>query len=178
MKTKIAIIGGGASGLAAVCALGENAEVTLYEHTDRVGKKILQTGAGRCNVMNASMAPERFICDDMNAAKKILCGSGDRIKDFFEKLGLVLHEEDEGRIYPLTNQAASVLDVLRFNAVESGVEIIVGAQIKGIVKKGKEYAVRDEVNGTRLYDKIILACGGKLLLKQARTGPAFCLPLL
>ncbi len=170
---RIGIIGAGASGLAAACRIGERAEVVLYEHSDRVGKKILQTGAGRCNVMNAVMSPDRFICDDMSAAEKILSGCEVRIKSFFEELGLVLRQEDEGRIYPLTNQAASVLDVLRFTATESGSEIITDAKINTITKKGSKYVVSDDSGKCEYFDKIILACGGKAAPKSGSDGSGF-----
>ena len=86
---RIGIIGAGASGLAAACRIGERAEVVLYEHSDRVGKKILQTGAGRCNVMNSDMTPNRFFGDDKQAVERILSGCEEKIKSFFEELGLV-----------------------------------------------------------------------------------------
>lgn len=170
---RVAIIGAGASGLAAACRIGERAEVVLFEHSDRVGKKILQTGAGRCNVMNSAMLPDKFICDDMKACEKILSGCEDRIKNFFEELGLVLREEDEGRIYPLTNQAASVLDVLRFAATESGSEIRTGVKIKTIINKGGKYAVAYDDEKPEYFDKIILACGGKAAPKTGSDGSGF-----
>ena len=170
---RIGIIGAGASGLAAACRIGERAEVVLYEHSDRVGKKILQTGAGRCNVMNSDMTPNRFFGDDKQAVERILSGCEEKIKSFFEELGLVLREEDEGRVYPLTNQAASVLDVLRFGAIESGCRILTDVTIKKIEKKGDKYVVSNEEGKKEYFDKIILACGGKAAPKTGSDGSGF-----
>lgn len=173
MKTRVAIIGGGAAGLAAACSLGSNAETTVYEHSDRVGKKILVTGAGRCNVMNNYMQPQKFMCDDFDALEVILSGCEEIITDFFSGRGLVLRCEEEGRIYPLTNQAASVLDVLRFDAQENGCEILCGTQIKNIDKKDGCFVVDDNVYGKRSYDAVILACGGKAAPKTGSDGSGF-----
>ena len=173
MKIRAAIIGGGAAGLAAACSLGINAETTVYEHSDRVGKKILITGAGRCNVMNEYMQPQKFICDDAEALNMTLSGCENRIKEFFALRGLVLRCEEEGRIYPLTNQAASVLDVLRFDAKEAGCEILCGAQIGKVEKKDGVFIVHDKVYGTKSYDAVILACGGKAAPKTGSDGSGF-----
>lgn len=121
---KIAIIGGGAAGLAAACVLGN---VTVYERNDRVGKKLLQTGNGRCNLLNTNLSAEHLHADDINAAKAVLGRAAvSEIMTFFENMGLLMRVEDEGRVYPLCNQATAVLDVLRYTAAESGARIKCG----------------------------------------------------
>ena len=113
---KVAIIGGGAAGLccaiaAAQKAKGKNAEITVYESKDRVGKKILATGNGRCNMFNS-----RATDDDYSSpffVRDILSRyDAESTRLFFEDLGLYTRTDEEGRAYPLSNQATSVLDVL------------------------------------------------------------------
>lgn len=120
---KVAVIGGGASGLAAaISAARAGAEVTIYEQKDRVGQKILATGNGRCNLTNTAIVPE-----DYNApyfVTGILSKYGPQeIRNWFAHLGLLTFEEREGRVYPLTNTATSVLDVLRLAVERLGVTV-------------------------------------------------------
>ena len=110
--TQTVIIGGGPAGMAAAIAAARRGEDTLLvERLDRVGKKLLATGNGRCNLMNRS-APaypggEAF-------ARQVLARCGEKeLESFFRSLGLRLRTEDMGRVYPASGQAASVLDALR-----------------------------------------------------------------
>lgn len=144
--TRIAIIGGGAAGLAAAVAaareLGERgpheaAGVVVFETDERVGRSILATGNGRCNFSNSSVDaslyrnPEfvadalRTLADDGAArlkARGLACDPGeDPVLRFFEDLGLAWREEGEGRLYPATGKASTVVDVLRAAAADAGV---------------------------------------------------------
>lgn len=117
MHTDCIILGGGAAGLAACAALAEKGiRVTLVERLDRVGKKILSTGNGRCNLSNADMNPRYY--DDASAFVSCVYETTppSEVLSFFDRLGLMTATED-GRIYPRTMAATSVLDVLR-NAIE------------------------------------------------------------
>ena len=118
---KVAIIGGGAAGMAcAIAAAREGAEAHVYERADRVGKKLLVTGNGRCNMSNTDIMssdyndPE-FVQEAMNVLPP------ESVMAFFEDLGVLAFEEDEGRIYPYSNKAATVLDMLRLGMKEAGV---------------------------------------------------------
>ena len=107
----ICIIGAGASGIAAAIAAKNaqnDAKVILLEEKDKVGQKILATGNGRCNLSNRNIDPSHY-GGDIERYKHLLGSYSDDL-DFFKSLGLVLHEDTEGRIYPYSNQASSVLN--------------------------------------------------------------------
>lgn len=144
--TRIAIIGGGAAGLAAAVAaareLGERgpheaAGVVVFEADERVGRSILATGNGRCNFSNSSVDASlyrnpKFVADALRTladdgaarlkARGLACDPGeDPVLRFFEDLGLAWREEGEGRLYPATGKASTVVDVLRAAAADAGV---------------------------------------------------------
>ena len=131
MKKKVLIIGGGASGLmAAIMAAREGAEVTILEHMDRVGKKILSTGNGRCNMTNLSVRPEYYRSSQKLFPMKVL----DRFSvwdtlNFFDGIGIVTKNRN-GYIYPNSDQAASVLDALRFETEHLGIQTVLSCHIK------------------------------------------------
>lgn len=155
---RIIVIGGGAAGMAAAIeAAKHGAQVTLLERMDRVGKKLLATGNGRCNLMNVGAA-----CYPGGAAfaDAVLdrCGVAEQT-NFWQELGLRLRVEDGGRVYPASGQASTVLDALRLAMDNLGVEIVTGAAVKD-VRPGKHgFAVVTEEK-TWHVDKVILAGGG------------------
>ena len=160
---KIAIIGGGASGLCCAVATGKkaleqgvSADVTIYEAKDRVGKKILATGNGRCNMLNSFASADDYSSPFF--VRDILgIYTAEYTRRFFEDMGLYTREDEEGRVYPLSNQATSVLDVLRLECQRLGVNIVCDSEITSIRKKGAGFILSDG----KAYDKVILACGGK-----------------
>ena len=136
----IAIIGGGASGLACAITIMQSAEksrlpvkVTVYESKNRIGKKILATGNGRCNMLNTDSDPFYFSKNNFHsfALKKYDYKSD---IDFFENLGLYTRTDEEGRVYPLSNQATSVLDCLKNECDRLGVEFITETPAEKIIK--------------------------------------------
>jgi hypothetical protein len=154
---RILIIGGGAAGLAAaVSARKENkkAEITVVERNDRIAKKILATGNGRCNFTNANMSPTCYF-GDREFAKKVLENFGtEEALRFFEDLG-VMHREEEGRIYPRSNQATSISDALRLFLAENNVKIITGKKISKLKYENGKFNA-DSISA----DKVIVAVGG------------------
>lgn len=119
----VIVIGGGASGLmAAITAAKGGHSVTLLERQARVGRKLLSTGNGRCNLTNLNMGLPYYHGQDaafIRPAFEAL--SLDATLDFFHGLGLLTTAEDNGRVYPYSDQAGSVVDVLRFAADAAGV---------------------------------------------------------
>ena len=132
----IAIIGGGASGLCAAIQAkrkNKNLSVTIFEHLNRIGKKILVTGNGRCNLTN--LDAENHAYRNKNFCDKIFEKFGvNYTLDFFKSLGLYTIADSEKRVYPRSNTASSVLDCLRFEAEKLGVEIICDTHIETIEK--------------------------------------------
>lgn len=160
----VLIIGGGASGLmAAITAKGlePSVQVIIAERLDRVGKKILAAGNGRCNFSNINTATEKYYGKDPsfvnNALKEFTV---EDTVNFFNEIGIFPREERGGRLYPYSLQASSVLDALRTKCALLGVDILTNKTVKEItVKKGALRAVFE--NGERLRaDRIILAAGG------------------
>ena len=143
---KIAIIGGGASGMmAGIVASHHGAQVTIFEHRDRVGRKLLTTGNGKCNLTNL----EEFSVEDT--------------LHFFEQLGLFWKEKN-GYVYPVSNQASTVLDLLRYECERKKIRVITECGQIGI----------KPLNGKRMggflvvcnktkekFDCIVLATGSK-----------------
>lgn len=162
MKKQVIIVGGGASGLmAGIAAAREGAEVTILEHMDRVGKKLLSTGNGRCNMTNLSLRAEYYRCSQKQFPMKVL----DRFSvwdtlTFFDELGIVTKNRN-GYIYPNSEQASSVLDTLRMEAEHRGVKTVVSCHIDRITKSGKGAFLVKAGDETYRSGSLILATGSK-----------------
>ncbi len=161
MNTVI-VIGGGASGLVAALTAAENPQnrVLLLERQQRIGRKLLATGNGRCNLTNTGATPEHYHGEDPDFVRPALSAFGPRAAlDYFHSLGLLTAEEYGGRVYPLSNSANSVLDVLRLALDRAGVEQRCAAPAKAIRREKRGFLV--EIDGESLRaDAVILACGG------------------
>ena len=174
MKNKIIIVGGGASGLmAAIAAARNGAAVTILEKNDRVGKKLLATGNGRCNYTNEDVRLVHFHGSDKAFIEKALSIFGrDSVIDFFERLGIAPASEDNGKIFPLSFQASSVLDVLRYEADRLGVEVRVESRVSKIVKNG-QFKVDLKTGESLSSDKVILATGGMAMPVSGSDGNGY-----
>ena len=158
----IAIIGGGASGMAAALAVAENKEVQviLLERQARVGRKLQATGNGRCNLSNThadTMGYHGENPDFVGAA--ISAFSPKATLEWFASLGLFTVTEDSGKVYPYSDQANSVVDVLRLALVKENITLKTGYEVTKIQKTEDGFLV---TNGEEpiLCDKLIVACGG------------------
>ena len=158
---KTIIIGGGAAGLFAACKLSrEGAQVTLLEKQNRVGRKLLSTGNGRCNLSNLNAGEKDYFGDARYIRAALTAFTPRDAVDFFESIGLVCCPDEEGRIYPLSNQAAGVLDALRLYADEQGCETITEFEVKNIIRKKSGFIV-EAADGRKLNaDFVLIACGG------------------
>lgn len=160
---KAIIVGGGASGLILSIELskkfnGEN--VALIEKLDRVGKKLLSTGNGQCNFTNLDMDLSHYHSKVKDFCKTAITKySPNFVIDYFKDLG-ILPTVDDGKVYPLSKQASSVLDALRFKLQSLNTKVFLNSKVIRI-KKGKPFEVCLE-NGEILYaENVILSCGGK-----------------
>ena len=158
----MAVVGGGGSGMmAAISAARCGAEVRLLERKDRVGKKLLATGNGRCNLSNADGSLSRFHGGDPAFIAAVLSGfSVASAVDFFEGLGISCRVEGEGRIYPRSGQASSVLDVLRWELERLKVDVRTGYEVRRIVPGGGGLALHLASGGKLESERAILAAGG------------------
>ena len=158
---KIAVIGGGASGLMAAIAAAKNgAQVSVYEKMNRVGKKILATGNGRCNYTNMNLSKECYHSNDLNLTDEVMNFFGlDKTLSFFEDLGIFPYVDEKGKVYPNSLQASSILDVLRYELKRLKVDEITDFKVTALRKnKGKFSIIGSD---TADADRVILATGGK-----------------
>lgn len=162
MKTKnVIIVGGGAAGLvAAISAARNGANVTLIEQKDRLGKKILSTGNGKCNLTNEYMKLDCFRGDDTSIVSKVLDKFGFKETcHFFESLGVILKNR-QGYVYPISDQATTILDVLCMEISHLNVNVILNESVISVDKNKKGFVVKTKQN-TFYGDTVILATGGK-----------------
>lgn len=173
------VIGGGASGLvAAIVAARNGGSVRIYEQMQRVGKKLLATGNGRCNVTNANIQLERFHGRNVEFARYGLAHFGlAQTIAFFESLGITLKEEEEGKLYPYSGQASSILDVLRYELNRLGVEEICETEVKRILNQKGRLAVLLKDGRTEQADRILLATGGRANANLGSTGSGYRLAM-
>ncbi len=158
-NTDIAIIGGGASGLAAAIAIKKYSDhnVTILERQSRIGKKILSTGNGRCNLTNSNISKSCY-----NGTLKLLDFiTSDFIdtEDFFAEMGLACKNDGQGRIYPHSMAASSVLDALRFTVSSTGTDIICDYDVKEIKPSEKNFIITNGEEEIKA-DCVIIATGG------------------
>ena len=159
MSKRIAVIGAGASGLL-VSSLIKGGKITVFEKNDRVGKKLFATGNGRCNLLNEHFSKDGLYSSDNDTLKKILGeNSYEEIINCFKSLGLFTRTDSEGRIYPLSNQSSSVLDILRLSAKENGAVFVLNTEVKDIKKDGDTFKIITE-NGKTDADIVIISTGG------------------
>ena len=169
----VIIIGGGAAGLAAAIAAAVSGDqVTLLERMDRVGKKILATGNGRCNLMNTGMRryPGGAVFADAVLDR---CGVAEQVR-FWEYLGLRMRQEDGGRVYPVSGMASTVLDTLRLSLEALGVETVTSVHVTGIFKARHGWTV---MAGEQKWkaDRVIVAGGGCAQPKLGSDGSTWTL---
>lgn len=177
MQKKIAIVGGGASGImAAVTAAEAGAQVTVYEHM-KTGKKILSTGNGKCNLTNLNLSINDYHTSDVHKLTACLehFGTEDTLS-FFRRIGLFLREKN-GYIYPYCEQATVVLQVLLNHMNHLGITTIQEHVCNvGSVSNNKScHRVWLETDNGRkdYYDAIILACGSKAAPKTGSDGSGY-----
>ena len=160
---KVLIIGGGASGMMAALTAAEQPgnAVTLLERQSRVGRKLLATGNGRCNLTNLDLAATHYHGARPDFAVPALSRFGlDDTLRFFRSLGLLTVADDTGRVYPLSDQANSVLDVLRFALETRGVNVVCSCDVIEVKKKARGYEAISATGERYFGDRLIVAAGG------------------
>ncbi|MGI6124822.1 MAG: NAD(P)/FAD-dependent oxidoreductase [Acetivibrionales bacterium] len=171
-NNQVIVVGGGAAGMtAAISARRLGAEVIILEKNPRVGKKILATGNGRCNFTNINADISCYHGENPKFAYSAL--SDFTIEDtlnFFEELGITYKVEDFGKVFPMSNQASSILDVLMYELNALGVGIVCDANVKNIKCKNNEFIIELLNNTVYKCDRIILATGGKAMPSTGSDG--------
>ena len=162
---KIIILGGGASGLMLANILVKNhinADIEIIEKYEHVGKKLLITGNGRCNLTNTNITTKSYNNDFGYKIAK----SFDTIQ-FFNELGLLTYIDNEGRVYPYSLVSNNVLDILRENL--NNIKISTSTNIIRIRKKEQQYELTSDSNQTFKADILVLATGGKTYYKDSNS---------
>ena len=158
----IGIIGGGASGMAAALAAAEHpgVRVILLERQARLGRKLQATGNGRCNLSNLHAGKQGYHGEDASFAGFALERFGpEAALHWFRGLGLFTVAEASGRVYPYSDQANSVLDVLRFALEQENITVKLGFEVEKVKKTGSTFRIESKEE-TLEVDKLIIACGG------------------
>ena len=175
---RIAITGGGASGIFAAIAAAENPanEVTIYERSARIGRKLLATGNGRCNMTNINASEENYHGENPEFVRYAIdrFWVGETL-DMFSRMGILYKIEDGGKVYPYSDQASSVLDVLRRELDARGVAVKCGRDVRSIKKHGGAFAVSFYDGESVLADKVIIASGGKAAPDLGSNGSGYAL---
>ena len=175
MKTEIAVIGGGASGMmAAITARKSGKEVVILERKDRILKKVLITGNGRCNITNVNADISNYFGKNISSVENILNSFNPQdTMDFFNGLGIICNEENRGKVYPLSGQASSVVDALRFEAERLGVRIETEFYVRKIEKEGFKFKIYSEERKKIEAGRVIIAAGGQSYPELGSNGSGF-----
>ena len=172
---KIAVIGGGAAGMAAAVLLAKKGcEVTLLERGERLGRKLAASGNGQGNVTNTNMGAEHYFSDNPKKVARVLSGFGwERTVAFLEDMGGVFLPDGRGRVYPASRQASAVTDLFRRELCRLGVRICLGAQVQKLAfDRGFALAW---AGGQMRADAVVLAVGGKAAKNFGTDGTAYAL---
>lgn len=170
-KSDVTIIGGGAAGLsAALSASGQGAHVTVLEGAPRIGRKILASGNGRCNLANTGAL--RYWGDSAFAEQVMAHCPPEAVLAFFRGLGLITVEEAGGRVYPGCGQAAAVLDTLRGEMDRRGIEVVCAAPVSRIEAVDGGFRAHS-AQGAYTSRKVIAACGGRAGGKLGHDGAPY-----
>lgn len=158
----VVVIGGGASGL--MCAISikrkiNNADVCILERLPRTGKKLMATGNGRCNITNVYCDASRYYGENTSIVTSTLdkFSVSDTI-DFFKSIGILIKIEDEGKAYPYSDQASSVLDCLRFEAKRLNIKEVTDFSVTDIKKEANKYKIISQ--STQIVADIVAVCAG------------------
>lgn len=173
----IAVIGGGAAGcMAAIRAGGLEKDVVLIERNDSLGKKILMTGKGRCNITNTASIDvfiKKFSPGGEFFRTAFFSFSNEDLMEFFRSKGLELKAERQGRVFPVTDNAKSVVSVLEGCLKDSGVAIIYNTRITAVEYKNGSFILTSEDSGSIEARKVIVAAGGASYKATGSSGDGF-----
>jgi len=173
----VLIVGGGAAGLAAAAFCARAAprrRIVCVDGARTVGAKILVSGGARCNVTNSVVTEADFWGGDRRVIRKVLRSfPADRAIAFFESLGVGLREEADGKLFPETNRARTVLDALLRAMQRSGAELHVSSRIQAVERSGSAFVARMTDGREYAATALVLATGGRSLPKTGSDGAGY-----
>jgi predicted Rossmann fold flavoprotein len=172
----VAIIGGGAAGLATAIftrRLNPNRSVIVLDGAKKLGAKILVSGGGRCNVTNAAVTERDFWGGRGAIVRNVLRAFGVReTVAFFREIGVTLHEEHDGKLFPDANRARDVLDALLEEASRVGATILADYRVDGVIVEANAFALLT-AHGPISAARLVLATGGRSLPKSGSDGTGY-----
>ena len=175
MGHMVGIVGGGAAGMmAAITAARQGASVTLIEGNDRLGRKLLSTGNGKCNLGNEKLSMEEYYTSHPEILEKCLkrFGTADTAA-FFKSVGVMVKSKN-GYLYPTGEQAAIVQDALRYEVRELGVNVVTDCKITKIKRERSSEQIHVQGSGKDFwFDCVILACGSQAAPKTGSDGSGY-----
>ena len=173
-QVKIAVIGGGASGMMAAISAGKaGALVTVFEASKRIGNKILMTGNGKCNFSNLIVDDECYYSKDKVFVREVIEQfSPNATKLFFEEAGMLVKNKN-GYLYPQGEQASIVLDILRLKLKEYGICVYTECKISKIQNQNNSFVIETENRKQYVFDKVIIATGGRSYPKTGSDGNGY-----
>lgn len=177
---EVAIIGGGVAGLFCSVYLKEqlldakieDVTITIYERLEKTGKKLLVTGNGRCNYSNVHVSKNKYNCPDF-VSKTIEGFTAEDVINYYKKLGLYSTIDGEGRIYPKSEVANTVLDVLRSKIRQYGIEERCNTEVKKITVQDEQFLIETGRNTKTTADFVILSTGGKVAQIHGSNGSGY-----
>jgi predicted Rossmann fold flavoprotein len=182
---RIAVIGGGASGTAAALqAAWRGASVTIFERNAAVGRKLLVSGSGRCNITNDGVAAEKYTCADPEWMTVLLgCFGVQALRGMLEKIGILVYKTSDGWYYPISNSAQSVVDAFAGALTLANVAVRFSSRVSSIRSEGDGLAVVHTGEGPssrngehakrEAFDRVIVATGGKAYPSLGSRGELF-----
>lgn len=179
MVMHIAVVGGGAAGIFAALFASRvpHFKVDLFEHNNAIGKKLLVTGSGKCNLANLNADHSKYSCQPNTHLDVLfkICGVRELL-DVFERLGIPTTMTDDGWYYPLSKSARNVVDILQENLLTSGVKLRVSTHVLSVEKKDRQFLLTYSENGqvtSQAFDKLIIATGGMARPELGSRGEVF-----
>lgn len=176
MPADVVVVGAGAAGLATAiftARLKPGIRVVILDGANKVGAKILVSGGGRCNVTHEAVEAADFWGGSSNVVKRILAALPvDRTIAFFKEIGVDLHVEDRGKLFPDSNSARTVLDALLAEAAKLGVELLSGHRVTAVARRDDLFQLTTS-SGERSARRLVLATGGLSLPKTGSDGVGY-----
>ncbi|MFR7349271.1 NAD(P)/FAD-dependent oxidoreductase [Peptoniphilus sp.] len=169
---KVAIIGGGAAGIFSALVASEKHEVTIFERNNRIGKKLLATGNGRCNLTNVSVERKNFHGDGNFAYKIYKKFDNETAVKYFEDLGILTTTKESGKIYPRSLTAASVLNVFLEELENRNIEVKTDKYINKIEKIKNRFKIHTKEE-SYTFDRVIMATGGMSMASSGSDGNGY-----
>ncbi|MDD2522224.1 MAG: aminoacetone oxidase family FAD-binding enzyme [Anaerolineaceae bacterium] len=178
---KVAVIGAGAAGIMAALQAAPGIQagglVSLFEHNQTIGRKLLVTGSGRCNLTNDQLDPSLYQCADSDWIANFLDAFGvAELRDVLERLGIPTFKTDDGWYYPLSQSAHSMVEILQERLLEAGVLMRVATEVEWFGVREGQFELKlnwNERKTVERFDKLVVAAGGRAYPELGSKGSLF-----